>query len=52
MADTFQIVIKKGPKSGSVVELTQEVITIGRETSNLRIISISRGRARENLNAA
>jgi pSer/pThr/pTyr-binding forkhead associated (FHA) protein/ketosteroid isomerase-like protein len=35
MAETFHIVIKKGPKSGSVVELTQEEITIGREASNL-----------------
>ena len=35
MTETFHIVIKKGPKSGSVVELTQEEITIGREASNL-----------------
>ncbi len=35
MADTFQIIIKKGPNSGRVVELTQDEITIGREASNL-----------------
>jgi len=55
MADTFQIVIKKGPKSGSVVELTQEVITIGRETSNLLYINdhgLSRSHASLNRSGA
>ena len=34
MADTFQIIIKKGPTPGRMVELTQDDITMGREASN------------------
>ena len=33
MADTFQIIIKKGPNQGRVVELTENEITIGRDAS-------------------
>jgi predicted ester cyclase/ketosteroid isomerase-like protein len=38
VADTFQIIIKKGPTPGRVIELTQDEITIGREsTTSLHI---------------
>ncbi len=33
MADTFQIIVKKGPNPGRVVDLTQAEITIGRDAS-------------------
>lgn len=49
MADTFQLIIKKGPGVGRVVELTQAEITIGREsTASLHIDdrALSRAHAR------
>ncbi|HMD89955.1 MAG TPA: ester cyclase [Anaerolineaceae bacterium] len=38
MAETFQIVIKKGPTPGRVVELKDNVVSLGRETGNVLII--------------
>jgi pSer/pThr/pTyr-binding forkhead associated (FHA) protein/ketosteroid isomerase-like protein len=49
VADTFQIIIKKGPNPGRVIDLTQAEITIGREsTASLQIDdrALSRAHAR------
>ena len=34
MADTFQIIVQKGPNPGRIVELVDDEITMGREPSN------------------
>jgi len=49
VADTFQIIIKKGPTPGRVIELTADEITVGREASNSLQIedrALSRSHAR------
>ncbi len=49
MADTYQLVITKGPNPGRVVELTDDEITMGREPTNSLPIderSLSRSHAR------
>jgi pSer/pThr/pTyr-binding forkhead associated (FHA) protein/predicted ester cyclase/ketosteroid isomerase-like protein len=49
VADKLQIIIKKGPTPGRVVELTADELTIGRESSNSLYIderSLSRSHAR------
>lgn len=49
MADTFQVIIKKGPSLGRIIDLTANEITVGREVSNSLQIddrALSRSHAR------
>lgn len=49
MADTFQIVFKKGPTPGKTIDLDTDEVTVGREKTNVLVIndkSLSRFHAR------
>ncbi len=49
MADTFQLIMKKGPTPGRTIEMTQDEITVGREATNTLQIEdrvLSRAHAR------
>ena len=39
MADKFQIVIKKGPTPGQVIDLKEDIVTLGREPGNVLTIN-------------
>ncbi|MGB8215361.1 MAG: ester cyclase [Anaerolineales bacterium] len=39
MADSFQLVISKGPDAGKTVALTADEVTLGREASNVLVIN-------------
>jgi predicted component of type VI protein secretion system len=39
MAQTFQLVVRAGPNPGKTYELTQELVTIGRDTANPIVIN-------------
>ena len=55
MADKYQIIVQKGPNPGTVIELTADEITMGREPSNTLHIedrALSRSHARLSRTAA